>query len=89
MRFSHVAQKDLERLAQRLGGLEDRRKSTMAKFMKARSTKEQLQKLRQKSLGRYMRRQLRLEQKMLDESSQLSFARDLAERQASPIDRSR
>ena len=55
----------------------------MDTFSKTRSSRETLERLRAEALERHRREVLRLEQKQLDESSQVAFARRILKQRAS------
>lgn len=79
MRCSVAEEAELDQLRQKLDGLQRQRSETMAEFMRAKSSREALERLREKSLQRHTKEALRQEQKEQDESSRVLHARGLLE----------
>ena len=81
MRCSQAQRKRLGGLRQELDGLLGKQRAKMDELAKARSSQQTLQRLREEALLRYMSELALAEQKQLDESSQVAFAREqIAER---------
>ena len=68
---------ELDGLRGKLEALQQRRSETIDAFKKTKSSRESLERLRDESFRRYTKEALRLEQKELDENSQVTFARQL------------
>ena len=74
---SKAAKQILDRLRAQLEELQARREAVMAKFIKIRASRETLERIREEARQQHIREQLNLEQKALDESAQISFARNM------------
>lgn len=80
MRHSAVEEAQLDRLRETLKTLQDRRVEKTTAFARIRSTRETLEKLREKAVLKHTRAMLKLDQKELDENSRITFAREIIER---------
>jgi flagellar biosynthesis chaperone FliJ len=67
-------------LRETLKTLQDRRVEKTTAFARIRSTRETLEKLREKAVLKHTRAMLKLDQKELDENSRITFAREIIER---------
>jgi len=81
MSNSHTSQRLIDHLSNKVRRLEMRRDEKVKVFSEVRASRERLQKLRSKAYEEYLQQQARLEQKLLDESSQNSHIRKTRERQ--------
>jgi len=79
MHRSAAEEAQLDRLREELKVLQERRSAKMAAFRNAKSTRETLERLREEALLAHTRAVLKEDQKQLDESSHLGFARKLIE----------
>ena len=77
MRLSVAEKAQLDRLREQLKALQQRRWEKMAAFRNAKSARETLQRLREEAFLEHTKAMLRQDQKELDESSHLAFAREL------------
>jgi len=82
MWYSAVEESHLAGLRGVLADLQRQRSEKMAAFKKANRSRETLDRLREEALRRHTREALKQEQKQLDESSQVAFARKLIARRA-------
>jgi len=80
MRRSVAEEAQLDRLREGLKVLQKRRSEKTAAFSRARSARETLERLREEAFQEHTRAVLQQDQKELDESSHLAFARELIER---------
>lgn len=76
MGCSKAAHAMLDQLKGRLGKLETRRTGTTERLVKARNSTKTLERLREEARRKHVREQLKIEQRALDESAQISYARD-------------
>jgi len=77
MDFSQATDKTIKKLTRELERLGTVRKETTDRFLRVRGSRQTLERLREEARQRHIHRQLRLEQKELDESAQVSFARKM------------
>ncbi len=82
MNYVQNDQKQIRRLEQQLKELRTLRKQTNAQFLQVRSSRKTLERLREQAKDRYLRDQLKLEQKQLDEVAHISFAAKLLDSRA-------
>ncbi len=82
MNYVQNDQKQIRRLEQQLKELRTLRKQTNAQFLQVRSSRKTLERLRKEAKDRYLRDQLKLEQKQLDEVAHISFAGKLLDSRA-------
>ncbi len=81
MQFFQNAKARIERLREKLKALQDQRGEVMEKFTRTKSSREGLEKVRENALQRHRREMDALEQKQLDESSQIAFVRGMLRKQ--------
>ncbi len=74
MNYVQNDQKQIRRLEQQLKELRTLRKQKNAQFLQIRSSRRTLERLRKEAKQRYLRAQLKLEQKQLDEVAHISFS---------------
>ena len=77
MECSAAQEAELDRLREDLRRLRETRSETVAAFTRARSSRETLERLRREAIDRWNTEARKQEQKALDESSQVAFARQL------------
>ncbi len=77
MLLSPVEQMRHDRLHKSLADLQARRSQKAADFKKTKSSRETLERLRGEALQNHTKETLRFEQKQLDETSQIAFARGM------------
>jgi len=77
---SAAAEKEMKKLQVQLGALEQHRKELTDQFVKVKAKRESLERLREEAYQRYLKDLSRLEQKQLDDSAQIAFARKLLRR---------
>jgi len=82
MNYVQNDQKQIRRLEQQLKELRTLRKQKNAQFLQIRSSRRTLERLRKEAKQRYLRAQLKLEQKQLDEVAHISFAGKLLDSRA-------
>lgn len=75
MGFVDLAQKALIALEDRVRQLDEQRKRKTQEFIRIKQSRETLERLRSEALGRHLREMQKLEQKHLDESASVAFAR--------------
>jgi len=75
MSCSAVRQKEIDRLQERLEAMESELRQKTDQFIKTKKVRENLEKMRERAKQTHLREQLKLEQKALDESAHVSFAR--------------
>lgn len=81
---SGVAQRQIEGLEGRVAELKTKRQDVARKFMKVRSQRQTLEKLRQRAMDRYRADQARLEQKQSDEVAGIAFVCQMNQKAAQP-----
>ena len=77
MQRSVMEEAQLDRLREKLKGLQDRRREKITAFSRIRSARETLEKLREKAVLKHTQAMGKLDQKNLDENSRLAFAREI------------
>ncbi len=77
MNYVQNDQKQIRQFEQQLKELGVVRKQKNAEFLQVRTTRKTLERLREQAKERYLRDQLRVEQKQLDEVAHISFAAKL------------
>jgi len=82
MNYVQNDQKQIRRLEQQLKELRTLRKQKNAQFLQIRSSRKTLERLREQAKDHYLREQLKLEQKQLDEVAHISFASKLLDSRA-------
>ena len=82
MNYVQNDQKQIRRLEQQLKELRTLRKQKNDQFLQIRSSRRTLERLRKEAKQRYLRAQLKLEQKQLDEGAHISFAAKLLDSRA-------
>ncbi len=75
MECSGKVHDQLKRLKAKLKELESQRAEITERLMQIRTSRQTLERLREEARQRYLREQMKLEQKALDEIAQVSFAR--------------
>ena len=83
MNCSEVSKKKIRGLEKELESLRSRRAVETARFLKVKTSRETLERLRAEALGRHRAEQLKLEQKQLDESARVTFVRKVLRRRTS------
>lgn len=81
MNFSAIQEEQIRALETRLTQAESYRQQKIAELLRTRSSRETLEKKRSEARALHMKKQLKLEQKHLDEGSHISFARNALESQ--------
>jgi len=79
MSHSPVAWKVLDGLNVELGELAEKRRQATERLVKVRSSRRTLERLQGEARQRHIRREMKAEQRMLDESAHVSFPRKAAE----------
>ncbi len=82
MNYVQNDQEQIRRLEQQLKKLQTLHKQKQVQFFQARSSRKTLERLREQAKDRYLRDQLKLEQKQLDEVAHISFAAKLLDSRA-------
>lgn len=82
MLLSPVEQMRHDRLQKSLSDLQEKRSQKAAAFKKTKSSREALERLRDEALQNHTKEILKIEQKQLDETSQIAFARGLIAQRA-------
>jgi flagellar biosynthesis chaperone FliJ len=80
LRYSVTSDKKIKKLKRRASELELQQRDKIAEVIKVKRFKEGLEKLRTEAKIRFIKEQEKFEQKELDESSTLSFARNMISR---------
>ncbi len=75
LRCADVEERAIARLNDKLHDLRRQRDKKATEFIKVKTSRETLERLREEARRRFLRGQARLEQKALDESANVSFAR--------------
>jgi len=75
MTCSQVVQRQIDRLADELDQCRRNRKRKSEQLLKVRSSRQTLERLREEAEKRYLREQMVLEQRQLDETAQVAYAR--------------
>jgi flagellar biosynthesis chaperone FliJ len=75
LRNSAATDERIKQLKTRVNELETKQREKIAEVLKLRRFKESLERLREQAKKRYMEEQEKLEQKQLDETATMSFAR--------------
>ncbi len=86
MQHSEMEKMQMDRLREKLKGIQDLRQEKISELNKLRIARETLEKLREKARQKHNMAMRKLEQKELDESSRLIFGRELADRRVSAVD---
>jgi flagellar biosynthesis chaperone FliJ len=76
LRHSAATDEKIKQLQAKVKELETKQKEKIAEVLKLRRFKESLERLREQAKKRYIEEQDKLEQKQLDETATLSFARE-------------
>lgn len=76
MASSQIVQRQIDRWTARLDQCRRRRKRKTTELLKVRTSRETLERLREEAKQRYLRQQTALEQRRLDETAQVAYARD-------------
>jgi flagellar export protein FliJ len=77
MTFSAAEERRIRRLNENLKELESQRAQKTAQLLKTRTSRKTLERLREEAYQRYVKEARRIEQKQLDESGNVAFARRL------------
>ncbi|MFW6065549.1 MAG: hypothetical protein ACOC9S_01890 [Planctomycetota bacterium] len=80
MGCAEAVEKEIARLDSEARALEATRSERTQTFMRLRSSRQTLERMREETYRSHMREQLKLEQKQFDESAQVSFARTVSVR---------
>jgi flagellar export protein FliJ len=75
MTCSQVVQRQIDRLTGRLDQCRRKRKTKTEELLKIRSSRETLERLREEAERRYLRQEAAREQRLLDETAQVAYAR--------------
>lgn len=75
LRHSAASDRQMKKLRSKIAELESQQREKVAELLKARRFKETLEKLRDEAKMRYMKSAEKLEQKEMDESATIDFAR--------------
>ncbi|MGC9453841.1 MAG: hypothetical protein ACP5HU_03165 [Phycisphaerae bacterium] len=75
MRCAEAVEREIARLDRDARELESRRSERTQTFLRLRSSRQTLERMREEAYRQHMREQLKMEQKQFDESAQISFAR--------------
>ncbi len=75
MRCAEAVEREIARLEADARDLQARRTERSQTFMRVRSSRQTLERMRREAFDQHTREQLKLEQKQFDESAQVSFAR--------------
>jgi flagellar biosynthesis chaperone FliJ len=78
-----VDEEQIRKLEAQLRDLEVQRSKKMEQFLALKRSRETLEKLREEARQRFLHEQLQIEQKQLDEASQIAYARKKLRRHAS------
>jgi hypothetical protein len=76
MKCSQIMQRETDRLAGELDQCRQKRKRKSEELLRLRSSRETLERLREEAEKRYLREQMALEQRQLDETAQVGYARN-------------
>ena len=86
MQHSEMEKMQMDRLREKLKGIQDLRQEKISELNKLRMARETLEKLREKARLKHNMVMRKLEQKELDENSHLVFGRELADQRVSAVD---
>ncbi|HUS71989.1 MAG TPA: hypothetical protein VMY06_02900 [Sedimentisphaerales bacterium] len=81
LRYSGTSDEQVKKLKEKTSELESRQREKIAELLKVRKFKEGLERLRAEAKMQFIKEQEKLEQKELDETASVSFARNMIQRE--------